>query len=959
MPSFLFKYNLIAYFCVIKFIMKSTLLLLLSLFISLFYYSQKGKDGNLTINSSTIVNEYATLTSDANTNDIQLTISETTLNINNRFNSVLSPGDLILIIQHQGVTVKAHAEPWTGNLTYGLPRTTEWGQILNYNDCGNHEYAEVQTVNSNTQITLRCGLKYNYTALGKVQVVRIPRYQNLIVNNTITTDSWDGDKGGIIAIEVEKELTINASGKINADGLGFRGGIANLVSSINGSDDFASKFPTHGGMKGESLAGYDDDYLPYGGQYGKGAPANGGGGSAAHNAGGGGGANGGNINNWIGGVGIPNAIYNTAWALETPSISGVISSGGGKGGYTFSSNNQNANTTPPADGSWGSDDRRPEGGFGGRPLDYSTGKIFFGGGGGSGDRNDSENEGGSGGNSGGIILIKSYGDILGTGTITSNGIDGEDIFSNNPPFFAYAGNDGAGGGGAGGTIIINNTSTSSISSLSISADGGNGGNQILDSGPGYFQSIVEAEGPGGGAGGGYISIPVNSATITIAGGNNGTTNSNGLTEFPPNGATSGHEGINTSALSVLLNLTSENDTVCLGQSGNLTAITDIALTNNQTIIWYDDNYNMIATGTSFTSGPINNDTTFHVGICPGDESVEIKVIIGASFNVDASNLTVINEHCNQNDGSITGLTVTGGALPLTYTWNNTTSNSIDTNSLAAGNYQLIITDNNGCASIAGDYTIANEVGPQIDITSIQITDESCEENNGSISNIAINGGSAPYSYNWANSYSTLDIANLNGNNNYQLIVTDANNCKDSTTIFVNENGNPNALFSTSGNQFYTDDEINFTNLSSSDAITFHYDFNDGSTQEIANPSISFPNIGSYNICLTVVNQYGCEHNYCNLITIIDRNTPVVIPNIFTPNGDSENDIFYIKGLTETQGILIYDRWGDKIFEESPYLNHWNGKNKGGKTISKGTYYYIIEDTNKKKEPISGSFLITK
>ena len=1016
--------------------MKSTLLLF-SLFISLFYSAQKGKNGDFSINSLTIVNEYSILTSDANTNDIQLTISETTLNTNNRFPSVLSKGDLILIIQHQGVTIDAHAEPWTGDQTYGLPRDSEWGQILNYNNCGNYEYAEIKSVNSSAQISLICGLKNNYTATGKVQIVRIPRYKSLTVSNTITADSWNGSKGGILAIEVQGDLTINAGGFINTNGLGFRGGVANLVSSINGSDDFASKFPTHGGMKGESLAGYDDDYLPYGGQYGKAAPANAGGGSAAHNAGGGGGANGGDVNNWINGVGIPNSTYNTAWALETPSISGVISSGGGKGGYTFSANDENANTTPPGDGSWGSDDRRQQGGFGGRPLDYSTGKIFFGGGGGSGDRNDSENEGGSGGNAGGIILIKAYGDILGTGTITSNGENGENIFTNNPPLTSYAGNDGAGGGGAGGTIIINNTSTSSISNLIILGNGGNGGNQILESGAFYFFSITEAEGPGGGAGGGYISIPLNSATITTLGGANGTTNSSGLTEFPPNGATSGHEGINTSSSSIIA-LTSENDTVCLGQSGSLTALTDVALPNNHSIIWYDENMTMIATGINFTTGPINNDTTFYVGICPGNGLVEVQVIIGASFTVDNSSLIIQNEHCNQNDGSITGLTVSGGALPLVYTWNTTMSNSIDTNNLATGSYQLIITDNDGCSSVVGDYTISNEtppeivsnssiinhencnqgngsitnttinngtspytyqwsngettlelnnlsagnydlivtdnfgcnstsnsfiinneLAPQINNSNILITPETCDNSNGAISNITINGGNTPYSYNWNNSYSTLDIDNLEGNNNYQLIVTDNNNCKDTLIVFVTEHGNPSAFFSTTENHFYTNEEINITNLSSSDAITFNYDFSDGSTQTIANPSISYPNIGTYNICLAVTNQFGCENNFCNVINIDEENIPLIIPNIFTPNGDESNDVFYINGLTTTQGISIFDRWGDKIFEEKPYLNNWKGKNKKGKIISEGTYYYIIEDSKNNKESVSGSFLITK
>ncbi len=1014
--------------------MKS-ILLVLSISINLFLIAQTGKDGEITISNTTFVNEYTTLTNDANTNDITLNLAETTLNTNNRFNNPLASGDLILIIQHQGVTINAHAEPWTGNQTYGLPRTTEWGEILNYNNCGNYEYAEVKTVNSSSQITLRCGLKHDYTAAGKVQIVRIPRYKKLIVNSSITADIWNGDKGGIVAIEVENDLIINASGSINTNGLGFRGGISYQVASINGSDDYASKFPTHGGMKGESLAGYGNDYLPYGGQYGKGAPANGGGGSAAHNAGGGGGANGGDTYNWIGGVGIPNPLYNTAWALETPSISGVISSGGGKGGYTFSANDEDANTTPPGDGAWGSDDRRPEGGFGGRPLDYSTGKIFFGGGGGSGDRNDSENEGGSGGNAGGIILIKAYGNITGTGTLSSTGFYGQDLYTNNPPTFSYAGNDGAGGGGAGGTIIIDNAGNS-IGNITISANGGLGGNQILDNGIGYFQNITEAEGPGGGGGGGYISIPSNSATISVNGGENGTTNSSGLTEFPPNGATSGHDGLIVPNLSNLIKLTSENDTVCMGQSGNLTVTTNVALPNNQTLIWYDQNFNMIGSGTNLTTGPINNDSIFHVGICPGSNTIEVKVIIGTSFIVDDTNLLLQNEHCNQNDGSISGLSVTGGVQPLVYTWNNTNTTHLDTNNLSQGNYQLIITDNNGCSGIVGNYTINNELAPAINTTNAQITDEncnlgngainnitidngatpysyqwsnnattlnlnnlsagtynlvvtdnfgcsvsnsftinnlsppeidttnvsiiaeSCGDNNGAISNITINGGNAPYTYSWNNSYSTLDINNLNGNQSYQLIVSDIHNCKDTVMLFVNEHTSPTALFNSTAYEYYTNESFLLSNLSSNDVVTFNYDF-ENSTTGIENPTISYNTEGTYNICLTVTNPFGCEAAYCHQYTIIDEHISLIVPNIFTPNGDYENDIFIIQDITATQGLQIFDRWGVLVFEASPYLNDWDGKNKAGKLLSEGTYYYIIEDKNNKLDVVKGTLLISK
>lgn len=1015
--------------------MKKIVSTLIVLLITIFSFAQKGKDGALTISNTTIVNEFTALVSDANSGDTQLTLTQTTLNDNNRFGSALSSGDLILIIQMQGASVNASAEPWTGNGIYGLPLSAQWGEITNYNNCGNYEFAEIASVNSSSVITLRCALQYNYTATGRVQIVRIPRLTSLIVNDTLTTQQWNGSTGGICAIEVDGDITINANGVINATGLGFRGGLATLQNNIWGAGDFASINPTHGGMKGEGIAGYTSDYTPMGGQYGRGAAANAGGGSTSHNSGGGGGANAGDILNWQDGVGVPNPAYNTAWGLESPSIANVSASGGGRGGYTFSSNNQNANTTAPGNTAWGADNRRIQGGFGGRPLDYSTNRLFFGGGGGSGELNNSENEGANGGNAGGLIYIKCFGNINGTGKIESNGENGEDVFSNNPPFNSYAGNDGAGGAGAGGTIKIENTSGATISSLTINATGGNGGNQQLVRGFFYVNSINEAEGPGGGGGGGYVSLPNNSATINVNGGQNGTTNSQALTEFPPNGATSGASGLSTISNTVL-NLSSSNDTICLGNTTTLVANLSNSLPSSSTIIWYDEDYNMIGTGVNFTTGTINNDTTFHVGICPGNQSIEVKVIIGASFSVDTSNLQIINEHCDLNDGSISGIIINGGALPLSYSWNGTTASSLDTTNLSVGTFQLIVTDNDGCSSEIGTYTILNENGPTIDSTnfslqheacdnnngsisgitiaggtapytttwnsspanidldnlnsgnymltvsdiygcsdssgiytitnisgpsidtsSILITPESCENNNGAISNITLNNGTAPFNYVWSNNETTLDISNLNAGN-YTLIVNDSNNCQDSISISINGIGFPTAGFEISDSVYIVDEVITINNTSSSDVVSWNYNFDNNSTSTNNTPTISYNSSGSYTICQNVTNAYNCESQFCTQITIIEQNIPLVVPNVFTPNGDEQNEIFIIQNSTNETNLYVFDRWGNEVFHAAPYLNNWNGKHKNGQELSEGTYFYIIENKATNEE-LKGFFSLIR
>ncbi|MFI5150207.1 MAG: kelch repeat-containing protein [Bacteroidia bacterium] len=74
---------------------------------------------------------------------------------------------------------------------------------------------------------------------------------------------------------------------------------------------------------------------------------------------------------------------------------------------------------------------------------------------------------------------------------------------------------------------------------------------------------------------------------------------------------------------------------------------------------------------------------------------------------------------------------------------------------------------------------------------------------------------------------------------------------------------------------------------------------------------------------------------------------ILIPNVFSPNGDLKNDEFQVHAeCLSSYRILIYDRWGVKVFESTDILNPWNGKkNNTGALCSDGTYYYIIDYAN--------------
>ena len=644
-------------------------------------FSQRGKDGNGLISTTQTVNVYTTLTADV--------LANTTNTITVANTNGFSAGDLVLIIQMQGAWARYAAgdtvPPWY-DATAAVPTDTSYGRIMAYNGAGNNELAEISSVNSGSNtIVLDCQISKSFKASGKTQVIRIPRYSSLTISGTITCPHWDRTLGygGVIAIEVSGNTTINTGGKIDASGLGFRGG-AFWFKNTNapGSTLYGTNRRNEAGNKGESIAGDTNVYANEASKFGRGAIANGGGGGDATNSGGGGGANAGFTNKYFGGIGnidtTTNTNYITAWNLENNAYPGVLplwrantNAGGGRGGYSYSNSTSNPLTTAPNNTAWNTsaDSRRSVGGLGGRPLDYSNKQLFLGGGGGSGDGDNYYQ--GAGGDGGGIIYFISYGSISGSGQIVANGANGSNSYTTGPRGgdnqFSLLGRDGAGGGGGGGAITIK--SIGSVTGISVSAIGGNGGNASLAA----TTSTNNSYGPGGGGGGGYINLPTATLiTSNVNGGNNGIvtiSGSNGSlidNNFPPNGATRGGPGTLTFS-SDIYTIISVNDTICSGNSTILSASIIGTAQAGTNINWFTASTGgiAIATGTSFTTPVLNATTDYWIGTCPGTHRVKVTVVVTSSVNAPvASGVTycqnAIASSLTPNSGSYNWYTVSSG-----------------------------------------------------------------------------------------------------------------------------------------------------------------------------------------------------------------------------------------------------------------------------------------------------------
>lgn len=307
-------------------------------------------------------------------------------------------GQMVLLMQMQGATMDES-------------NSANFGNIQNLNNAGIYEVNEIIAIDG-FDIYLKYQNINEYDINGQVQLITIPTFSNAVVNNTLTANPWNGETGGVLALNVSGNLMLNAN--IDVSGLGFRGGIAQTATNNNCSwlfqqnDYFYEEGNWRGSAKGEGIVPVIMDK-----EFGKGAQANGGGGGNDHNSGGGGGAN------------ITN---------------------GGSGGE---------NDEPQTFGCQGN---HP--GIGGKGINNFSNRLFLGGGGGAGHEN---NEVGTDGANGGGIVILFVNNLIPEGySILANGdstIDG--------------GGDGAGGGGAGGSIILEVQNLSS--NIHLEANGGNGG----------------------------------------------------------------------------------------------------------------------------------------------------------------------------------------------------------------------------------------------------------------------------------------------------------------------------------------------------------------------------------------------------------------------------------------------------------------------------------------------------
>ncbi|MEL6864038.1 MAG: gliding motility-associated C-terminal domain-containing protein [Bacteroidota bacterium] len=103
----------------------------------------------------------------------------------------------------------------------------------------------------------------------------------------------------------------------------------------------------------------------------------------------------------------------------------------------------------------------------------------------------------------------------------------------------------------------------------------------------------------------------------------------------------------------------------------------------------------------------------------------------------------------------------------------------------------------------------------------------------------------------------------------------------------------------------------------------------------------------YELCNAVCIDF-CDTAQVRLNVRENIDTTLQVANAITPNDDGVNDFFIIPEILEdpeeypNSTLTVFNRWGDIVFKESPYLNNWSGQSENGGDLPEGTYYYIVQ-----------------
>jgi gliding motility-associated-like protein len=382
-------------------------------------------------------------------------------------------------------------------------------------------------------------------------------------------------------------------------------------------------------------------------------------------------------------------------------------------------------------------------------------------------------------------------------------------------------------------------------------------------------------------------------------------------------------------------------------------------------VWYNGSM-WVNTGTSYTPGTSTPGTTVYTVIdsatatgCKNASAnnvltVTVTVLAPPTPPVLTGGITNPVVEC-QNAGQSVTVATTGTitSIPVWYngaTWVNAGTSYTPPSSVPGTTVYTVVDSATvyGCkdASAGNVLTVTVTVNPSPTVTGNASVTGSCTQPTGSVTGINVSGGTPGYHYQWYNGSTpiagdTLPSLTNAGPGTYSVQITDANGCPVSggTTAFTVPSSAVVAGFIANPNLGPAPLTVSFTN-NSTGATNYGWTFDGVATSTQANPSYIYNNAGTYTVVMIATN--GTCTDTARTTIIVDVPTTIVIPNVFSPNGDNINEEFGIvctgmKSLT----CDIFNRWGQKVFTITAPNQTWDGRMDNGHMASEGTYFFMV------------------
>jgi gliding motility-associated-like protein len=189
---------------------------------------------------------------------------------------------------------------------------------------------------------------------------------------------------------------------------------------------------------------------------------------------------------------------------------------------------------------------------------------------------------------------------------------------------------------------------------------------------------------------------------------------------------------------------------------------------------------------------------------------------------------------------------------------------------------------------------------------------------------------------------------------YGVTATSTAGCVNTDDVVVEVGEYPIANFYTeTPTQYAPNSMFDFVNISTG-GNAYEWDFGDLiGTSTMEDPSYMYQPLvtATYIVSLIVTSPLGCKDSISSVVQVINDSpgVDVIIPTGFSPNNDSDNDYWTIYGIENypNSNILVFNRWGLKVFEGTELKATWDGS-FGGELLPTADYYYIIELSDGRK-----------